>query len=194
MPLLQVTSFSIPQSWVNSCLSNKIILCSSCLSNSALRHVNAATTDTASSPLSTSATTSGSSLASQLLCRGQASHFWQRQAECEKKREVYYPNCYVQSQMKYFSQVEIAAHLLVWNCRPWISSSSLQSWESGYQVICNILNIDLETCSCSENWCTQGVTRGAPVERQRFHIEFSTISLAHDLKERKGRADLEWAF
>ena len=53
----------------------KIILCLSCLSNPALRHINAATTDTASSPLSSSATASGSSLASQLLCRGQASHF-----------------------------------------------------------------------------------------------------------------------
>ena len=50
-----------------------------------------------------------------------------------------------------FFQVEIAAHLLVRNCRPWISSSSLQSGESGYQVICNNLNIDLETCACSEN-------------------------------------------
>ena len=75
VPLLQVTSFSIPQIGLYSCLSNKILLCPSCLSNSALRHINAATTDTASSPLSTSATASGSSLASQLLCRGQASHF-----------------------------------------------------------------------------------------------------------------------
>ena len=95
MPLLQVTSFSIPRIGLYSCLSNKILLCPSCLSNSALWHINATTTDTTSSHLSTSATARGSSLSSQLLCRGQASYVWQRQAECEKKREVYYPNSYV---------------------------------------------------------------------------------------------------